>query len=105
MAKHVYFFGGGGAEGSSQLRTLLGGKGCELAEMTNLGILVPPGFTVTTEAWSAYVAAGRRGPDGLGEGVQQHLARLAQLFAARLRDPVAPLLVVGRSGARACRVR
>ncbi|PYM58654.1 MAG: pyruvate, phosphate dikinase [Candidatus Rokuibacteriota bacterium] len=100
MGKHVYFFGGGGAEGSSQLRTLLGGKGCELAEMTNLGILVPPGFTVTTEAWSAYVAAGRRGPDGLGEEVQQHLARLEQLLAARLGDPVAPLLVSVRSGAR-----
>src|SRR5207253_3932755 len=64
------------------------------------GILVPAAFTGTTEAWSAYVAAGRRGPDGLGEEVQQHLARLEQLLAARLGDPVAPLLVSVRSGAR-----
>ena len=65
MSKLVYFFGDGRAEGSSRLRTLLGGKGCELAEMTNLGIRVPPGFTITTEAWTEYVRAGRRSPDRL----------------------------------------
>src|SRR5262249_29877748 len=54
MTKYVYFFGGGRAEGSSVMRNLLGGKGCELAEMTNLGIPVPPGFTVTTQAWAHY---------------------------------------------------
>ena len=51
MTKYVYFFGAGKAEGSSVMRNLLGGKGCELAEMTNLGIPVPPGFTITTQAW------------------------------------------------------
>ena len=50
-SKYVYFFGAGRAEGSSVMRNLLGGKGCELAEMTNLGIPVPPGFTITTQAW------------------------------------------------------
>ena len=56
--KYVYSFANGKAEGSSALRPLLGGKGCELAEMTNLGVPVPPGFTITTEAWAAYNAAG-----------------------------------------------
>jgi pyruvate, orthophosphate dikinase len=100
MGKLVYFFGGGQAEGSSRLRTLLGGKGCELAEMTNLGIRVPPGFTVTTEAWSAYVGAGRRMPLGLWEELRLNLSRLEGLLGARLGDPAAPLLVSVRSGAR-----
>ncbi len=100
MRKLVYFFGGGRAEGSSQLRNLLGGKGCELAEMTNLGIRVPPGFTITTEAWTEYVRLGRRDPDGLWEDVQQHLGRLEELLELRLGDPDRPLLVSVRSGAR-----
>ncbi|PYN14559.1 MAG: hypothetical protein DME05_14925, partial [Candidatus Rokuibacteriota bacterium] len=62
MTKYAYFFGGGHAEGSSLMRNLLGGKGCELAEMTNLGIPVPPGFTITTQAWARYNRAGRRAP-------------------------------------------
>src|SRR5881628_2739920 len=65
MTKYVYFFGSGHAEGSSVMRNLLGGKGCELAEMTNLGIPVPPGFTITTQAWAAYDRTGRTFPDGL----------------------------------------
>ena len=65
MIKYVYSFGGGNAEGSSLMRNLLGGKGCELAEMTNLGIPVPPGFTITTQAWARYNRAGREWPDGL----------------------------------------
>ena len=60
--KYVYFFGGGRAEGSSLMRNLLGGKGCELAEMTNLAIPVPPGFTITTQAWVHYNRAGREWP-------------------------------------------
>jgi pyruvate,orthophosphate dikinase len=100
MRKLVYFFGGGQAEGSSQLRDLLGGKGCELAEMTNLGIRVPPGFTITTEAWTEYVRQGRRDPDGLWDEVQQHLGRLEGLLELRLGDPDRPLLVSVRSGAR-----
>ncbi len=100
MRKLVYFFGGGQAEGSSQLRDLLGGKGCELAEMTNLGIRVPPGFTITTEAWAEYLGRGRRDPEGLWEELQQHLGRLEQLVGARLGEPDRPLLVSVRSGAR-----
>jgi pyruvate,orthophosphate dikinase len=98
--KLVYFFGGGRAEGSSQLRDLLGGKGCELAEMTNLGIRVPPGFTITTEAWAQYVARERRDPDGLWHEIQDHLGRLEELLGLRLGDPDRPLLVSVRSGAR-----
>ena len=74
--KYVYFFAAGKAEGSSALRHLLGGKGCELAEMTNLGVPVPPGFTITTEAWAAYHAAGGKHPPGLWSQVVANLARL-----------------------------
>ena len=63
--KYVYAFANGKAEGSSALRDLLGGKGCELAEMTNLGIPVPPGFTITTQAWKTYVDGGKQPPAGL----------------------------------------
>ncbi len=100
MSKLVYFFGGGKAEGSSQLRMLLGGKGSELAEMTNLGIRVPPGFTISTEAWAEYVRAGRRDPDDLWYEVQDHLGRLEGLLGRHLGDPGRPLLVSVRSGAR-----
>jgi pyruvate,orthophosphate dikinase len=100
MRKLVYFFGGGKAEGSSQLRDLLGGKGCELAEMTNLGIRVPPGFTITTEAWAEYVEQSRRDPEGLWSEVGEHLGRLERLLERRLGDPDRPLLVSVRSGAR-----
>ena len=63
--KYVYSFANGKADGSSALRHLLGGKGCELAEMTNLGVPVPPGFTITTEACNAYYASGKKFPEGM----------------------------------------
>jgi pyruvate,orthophosphate dikinase len=97
----VYAFANGRAEGSSALRPLLGGKGCELAEMTKLGAPVPPGFTITTEAWAAYNAAGRKHPPGLWKQVMTHLSRLEAAAGARLGDPARPLLVSVRSGARA----
>ena len=100
MTKFVYSFGGGKAEGSSLMRNLLGGKGCELAEMTNLGITVPPGFTITTEAWVAYNRDGQRQPDGLWEEVLQSLGKLESSASARFGDPDRPLLVSVRSGAR-----
>jgi len=100
MEKYVYSFGRGRAEGSSLMRNLLGGKGCELAEMTNLGIPVPPGFTITTQAWAAYTRAGRRWPDGLEEQVAAALARLEEDTGLRFGDPERPLLVSVRSGAR-----
>jgi len=99
--KYVFAFANGRAEGSSALRTLLGGKGCELAEMTNLGVPVPPGFTITTEAWAAYNASDRKYPRGLWDQVTAHLARLESAAGVRLGDPAKPLLVSVRSGARA----
>ena len=99
--KYVYAFANGKAEGSSALRDLLGGKGCELAEMTNLGIPVPPGFTITTEAWKAYVDGGKRPPVGLWPQVLAALARLEAAAGLKLGDPERPLLVSVRSGARA----
>ena len=100
MTKYVYFFGAGRAEGSSVMRNLLGGKGCELAEMTNLGIPVPPGFTVTTQAWVHSQRAGGKWPDELWEQILEHLERLEQVADARFGDHERPLLVSVRSGAR-----
>src|SRR2546430_14549900 len=90
--KYVYAFANGKAEGSSALRHLLGGKGCELAEMTNLGVTVPPGFTITTEAWAAYSAGGRKHPAGRrGQGLAG-LARPAAAGGRQVRDPARPRL-------------
>src|SRR5947207_1757669 len=100
MTKYVYFFGSGKAEGSSLMRNLLGGKGCELAEMTNLGIPVPPGFTITTEAWAEYNRRDRHLPDGLWEEVLANLAKLQAAAGLSFGDPTRPLLVSVRSGAR-----
>src|SRR5215470_15457329 len=84
--KYVYAFANGKAEGSSALRNLLGGKGCELAEMTNLGVPVPPGFTITTEAWAAYNAAGGKHPSGLWPQVVAHLSRLEAAAGLKFGD-------------------
>src|SRR6266478_8071441 len=101
QTKYVYFFANGKAEGSSALRYLLGGKGCELAEMTNLGVPVPPGFTITTEAWAAYSSGDRKYPAGLWEQVLAGMARLEAAVGLKLGDAAKPLLVSVRSGARA----
>jgi pyruvate,orthophosphate dikinase len=100
MTKYVYSFGRSKAEGSSVMRNLLGGKGCELAEMTNLGIPVPPGFTITTQAWAAYNRTGRQFPDGLWDQVATALEKLEQDAGLVFGDPQRPLLVSVRSGAR-----
>ncbi|GFJ92092.1 pyruvate, phosphate dikinase [Phytohabitans rumicis] len=93
--KYVYDF----AEGNKDLADLLGGKGANLAEMTNLGLPVPPGFTITTEACRAYLATGRE-PDGLAEQIAEYLSALENTRGKRLGDPADPLLVSVRSGAR-----
>jgi pyruvate,orthophosphate dikinase len=97
--KRVYFFGGGGAEGSAGMKTLLGGKGANLAEMVNLGIPVPPGFTITTEMCAQYYEHGRKHPDDLVAEVEEHLHRLEVVENKKLGDPKDPLLVSVRSGA------
>jgi pyruvate,orthophosphate dikinase len=86
-------------EGSKDLKYLLGGKGANLAEMTNLGLPVPPGFTITTEACNAYMARGDHLPDGLMEEVAASLETLEEKMGKRLGDDADPLLVSVRSGA------
>jgi len=98
--KYVYFFGGGKAEGSSKMRNLLGGKGCDLAEMTNLKIPVPAGFTITTEVCMAYYTNKKKYPVGLKEQVKKGLNRLEKAMGAKFGDPKNPLLLSVRSGAR-----
>ncbi|MEP9411636.1 MAG: pyruvate, phosphate dikinase [Candidatus Brocadia sp.] len=99
--KYVYFFGNGSAEGRADMKHLLGGKGANLAEMTNLGIPVPPGFTITTEVCDAYYKNNKQYPKGLAEEIEQNLSRLEKLMGAKLGDPNNPLLVSVRSGAAA----
>src|ERR1700688_4494314 len=99
--KWVYSFGGGAAEGSADLRDLLGGKGANLAEMSNLGLPVPPGFTITTEVCTHFYKNGEKYPADLKTAVQAALARVGELGDGRLGDPSRPLLVSVRSGARA----
>jgi pyruvate,orthophosphate dikinase len=98
--KYVYFFGKGKAEGKAVMKDLLGGKGSNLAEMTALGIPVPPGFTITTEACVEFMHRKGKFPAGLWEQVRKNLARLQEAMGARFGDPANPLLVSVRSGAR-----
>lgn len=98
--KWVYSFGDGKAEGSAAMRNLLGGKGANLAEMSNLGLPVPPGFTITTELCTAYYANDRQYPEGLRGEVETALADVGRAVGASFGDPARPLLVSVRSGAR-----
>ncbi len=98
--KYVYSFGGGSAEGRADMKNLLGGKGANLAEMANLGIPVPAGFTITTEVCTYFYAHGRNYPPGLEEAVARALARVEEIMGATFGDPDNPLLVSVRSGAR-----
>lgn len=99
--KLVYFFGGGKAEGKAGMRDLLGGKGANLAEMANLGLPVPPGFTISTEVCTYFYRNGRKYPPGLKAEVSSNLGRVEKLMGRRFGDKEAPLLVSVRSGARA----
>jgi len=80
MAKWVYSFGDGAAEGRAEMKNLLGGKGAGLAEMSNLGLPVPPGFTITTEVCTHYYAHGKSYPPELREQVAETAAALATLY-------------------------
>src|SRR2546429_861318 len=97
--KWVYLFAGGKAEGNANMRALLGGKGAGLAEMTNAGLPVPPGFTITTAACTAYSKGGAKLPPGLWEQVERGLATIEKSTKKKLGDPKDPLLVSVRSGA------
>ena len=95
--KQVYFFGGGKGEGSAKMKNLLGGKGANLAEMANLGVSVPPGFTITTEVCTYYYQHKGNYPKGLKEKVQQAIAKIEKLMGKKFGDPDNPLLVSVRS--------
>ena len=98
-AKFIYGFGNGKADGRADMKSLLGGKGANLAEMTNLGIPVPPGFTITTEACLTFYKLGQRWPDGLDKELEQKIGWLEGVTGKGFGDPKNPLLVSVRSGA------
>ncbi len=97
--KYVYFFGGGSAEGSADMKALLGGKGANLADMTSIGLPVPPGFTITTEACAYFDAHNGAYPEGMRDQVLENLKKLEKMQGAKLGDRKNPLLVSVRSGA------
>ena len=99
--KYVYFFGDGKAEGTVSMKELLGGKGANLADMTSIGLPVPPGFTISTEACAYYSNNDGKYPETLREEVLQHLQHLESVMGAKLGDHENPLLVSVRSGAAA----
>src|SRR5580692_2247205 len=100
MAKSVFFFGDGQAEGDPKRKDVLGGKGAGLAEMTSLGLPVPPGFTISTEVCIAFAKTGKI-PEEVRAEVDAAVTRLEKAMGARLGEATAPLLVSVRSGARA----
>ena len=102
MAKKIYTFGAGKAEGTAEMRNLLGGKGANLAEMNLLGMPVPPGFTITTEVCTEYTQLGRDAVVAdIKEDVEKAIAHVENLTGTKFDDPSNPLLVSVRSGARA----
>jgi len=98
--KYVYVFANGKADGQGDMKDLLGGKGAGLAEMTNAGLPVPPGFTITTEGCNAYLASGERFPDGMWEQVLAALAQVEDATGKKFGSSSNPLLVSVRSGAK-----
>ncbi|HTX48104.1 MAG TPA: pyruvate, phosphate dikinase [Caulobacteraceae bacterium] len=99
--RFVYAFGGGAADGDASMKNLLGGKGANLAEMSALGLPVPPGFTISTDACAYFYAHDRRYPESLRAEVAEALARVESLTGKTFGDASTPLLVSVRSGARA----
>ncbi|HXX17646.1 MAG TPA: pyruvate, phosphate dikinase [Candidatus Eremiobacteraceae bacterium] len=98
VKKWVYFFGAGKAEGDGEWRDLLGGKGAGLAEMTKIGLPVPAGFTISTEACDYYYKHDKKYPSELDKQVKENVARLEKATGKKLGDPKSPLLVSVRSG-------
>jgi pyruvate,orthophosphate dikinase len=98
--KYIYFFGEGKADGNANMKDLLGGKGANLAEMTNLGIPVPPGFTITTQACIEFFKNEGEYPDGMWEELIENLNKLESIMGTKLGDSENPLLVSVRSGAK-----
>lgn len=99
--KYVYFFGGKRAEGKAEMKSLLGGKGANLAEMVNIGLPVPAGFTITTEVCTAYYKNNKKYPKELEKQVKDALAKVEKQMGAKFGDLENPLLLSVRSGARA----
>src|SRR5438093_8398674 len=99
--KYVYYFGEGHAEGNAKMKDILGGKGAGLAEMTNIGVPVPPGFTISTEVCTYFYAHGKKYPSELKKSVEENLARVEKSVGKKFGDAKQPLLVSVRSGARA----
>src|SRR4051794_24218894 len=97
--KYVYSFGSGKADGRADMKELLGGKGANLAEMSTIGIPVPPGFTLTTEVCAAYYENGKTLPDAVRPQVEAALKQVEAQVGKRFGDPADPLLVSVRSGA------
>src|SRR5438270_1484976 len=98
-AKYVYLFGNKKADGNGSMKQLLGGKGANLAEMTSIGLPVPPGFTITTEVCDLYYKSGRKLPAGLMDEVARSVAMLEKELGKKFGDTANPLLVSVRSGA------
>ena len=98
--KYVYIFANGKADGDGDMKDLLGGKGAGLAEMTNAGLPVPPGFTITTQACNAYYATGQQFPDGMWEQTLAAMREVERATGKKFGDPANPLLVSVRSGSK-----
>jgi pyruvate, orthophosphate dikinase len=93
--KYVYYFG----EGTKEMKALLGGKGANLSEMTNIGLPVPPGFTITTEVCNLFYKLGEKYPEGLDEQIKENMEKLEKEMGFKFGDVENPLLVSVRSGA------
>src|SRR5580765_585897 len=96
-AKYVYLFGNKKADGNGSMKPLLGGKGANLAEMSRIGLPVPPGFTITTEVCTYYYDHGRKYPAQLRGDVEKHLQRVESILGARFGEPIARLRAVRRT--------
>ncbi len=98
--KYYYFFGGGKAEGKAEMKDLLGGKGANLAEMTNIGIPVPPGFTITTDACKAFYENSMETPKAIDSELEAYVTKIEKLTGTKFGDPSSPLLISVRSGSK-----